>query len=130
MKYIVKYTFLLIYLLYIVNIYALRNPPPPPRPEQINAADYEGKIIKGNRNALYLVQNGVRKTFPDFNTFKTMGYDVDKVVRVHEDVLKEIPLGEVISAIPVFRPEDYQYHMACDDPDRLVSIPLYDFLDF
>ncbi len=90
------------------------------RRESIQPQDYEGKIVKGTRNALFLVQNGQRKMFPDFNTFKTMGYNLSVIENVGDEVLKHIPLGPNITPIPIFRPEDYMYHLECEDADRMV----------
>jgi hypothetical protein len=87
----------------------------------IQPQDYEGKIIKGTRNALFLVQGGQRRMFPDFNTFKTMGYNLSVIENVGDEVLKHIPLGSTITPIPIFRPEDYMYHLECEDADRMVS---------
>lgn len=82
--------------------------------------EYEGKVLKGNRNALFLIQKGHRRQFPDFYTFSKMGYDAAVVQKIPDDILNAIPMGEVIPSIPVFRPDDYMYHAQCEDPDRMV----------
>lgn len=82
---------------------------------------YEGKLIKGNRNAIFLVQKGQRKQFPDFNTFAKMGFDANNIQKINDEILNSIPLGETITPIPVFRPDDYMYHSQCEDPDRMVT---------
>ena len=87
-----------------------------------SGGDYEGKIVKGNRNALFLVQKGQRRQFPDFYTFSKMGYDAVMVQKIPDDILNAIPLGEAIPSIPVFRPDDYMYHTQCEDPDRMVRV--------
>ena len=79
---------------------------------------YEGKIIKGNRNALFLVNNGVRRQFPDFHTYISMGYVASNVTKIHSDHLDSIRIGEAIPKIaapPPFRPDDYAYHEFCED---------------
>jgi hypothetical protein len=83
--------------------------------------EYEGKIVKGNRNGLYLVDKGTKRLFPDFNTFVKMGYDAKDAIKIPDATLEAIPMGAPITPIPVFRPEDRMYHSHCDDPDRLVS---------
>lgn len=95
------------------------------RPGAIQPQDYEGRIIKGTRNALFLVKDGQRKMFPDFNTFKTMGYNLSVIENVGDEVLKHIPLGQTITPIPIFRPEDYMYHLECEDADRMVTKEFY-----
>jgi hypothetical protein len=88
-------------------------------------SEYEGKLLKGNKNAIFVVKKGQRHQFPDFNTFAKMGYDASAIQKISDDILNSIPLGYDITAIPVFRPDDYMYHMQCEDPDRMV-----DSLDF
>jgi hypothetical protein len=83
--------------------------------------NYEGQVVKGNRNALYLVRNGQRAQFPDFYTFTQMGYNMSVIRKIPDADLNSIPLGSPVSAIAVYRPEDFMYHRLCSDPDRLVS---------
>ena len=83
---------------------------------------YEGKVIKGNRNALYLVQNGRRNQFPDFHTFSNMGFNMTSISKIPDDILNAIPLGETIKPIAVYRPEDFMYHRVCSDAERLVRL--------
>lgn len=83
--------------------------------------EHEGKVYKGNRNALYLVQKGEKRIFPDFNTFDKMGYNTSSIIKIADDLLNSFPLGPPLPPIAVFRPDDYMYHQQCDDPDRMVS---------
>lgn len=85
------------------------------------AGDYEGKVVKGNRNALFLVQDGRRSAFPDFYTFTQMGFNMSVIQKIPDDILNNMPMGTPIKAIAVYRGEDYMYHRVCSDPDRLVS---------
>ena len=85
---------------------------------------YAGKVVKGNRNALFLIENGARRQFPDFFTFDKMGFNVSGILKIKDDALNSIPLGRQIVAIPApppFRPDDYHFHEQCNDPDRMVS---------
>jgi hypothetical protein len=82
--------------------------------------DYEGKVVKGVKNSLFLVQNGKRRIFPDFYTYAKMGFDTATIAKLTDPQLNEIPLGSPITPIPVFRPEDRMYHSQCEDPDRMV----------
>ena len=82
---------------------------------------YEGKVIKGNRNALYLVQNGQRLQFPDFYTFTQMGFNMSVIQKIPDPIMHAMPLGTPIRPISVYRPEDFMYHRVCSDPDRLVG---------
>lgn len=88
--------------------------------EEQAGVKYDKKIVKGNKNALYLVSNGVKSQFPDFWTFTSMGYAAKDVIKIPDDELDAIPLGDTIKAIPVFRPDDYFYHEYCDDAFRIV----------
>ena len=85
------------------------------------AAKYEGKVIKGNRNALFLVNHGQRTAFPDFYTFTQMGFNMSVIAKIPDVELNAIPMGPMIKAIPVYRGEDFMYHRVCSDVDRLVS---------
>jgi hypothetical protein len=87
----------------------------------VSNQEYEGKVVKGNRNGLYLVDKGTKRLFPDFNTFVKMGYDAKDAIKIPDATLEAIAMGAPIIPIPVFRPEDRMYHSHCDDPDRLVS---------
>ena len=84
-------------------------------------SQYEGRLYKGNRNAIYFIENGEKRRIPDFYTFSKMGFNVSSIEKVADDFLTSIPLGEPIKPIPVFRPEDYMYHKECEDPDRMVN---------
>lgn len=82
---------------------------------------YEGKVVKGNRNALYLIEDGKKRLFPDFNTYSKMGFEATTIAKITDKDLESIPLGKPITPIPIFRPEDRMYHSHCEDPDRLVN---------
>ena len=83
--------------------------------------EYEGKVVKGNRNALYLIQNGQKLQFPDFYTFTQMGFNMSVINKIPDPVLHSIPIGVPIKPIAVYRPEDFMYHRVCSDPHRMVS---------
>ena len=88
----------------------------------------DGMVIKGNRNALFLVKDGTKHQFPDFYTFSTMGYNMSHIRKVPDDALKRIPLGpdvKKIEAPPEFRPDDYMYHLECKEPDLMVKFTEY-----
>lgn len=82
----------------------------------------EGRLFKGNRNAIFLIQQGRKSLIPDFYTFSKMGFNLSSIEKVPDDYLSNIPTGEAVKPIPVFRPEDYMYHKNCEDPDRMVEI--------
>ena len=85
------------------------------------AANYEGEVVKGNRNALFLVRGGERLMFPDFYTFTQMGFNMSVIRKIPDPVLNSIPVGSPIKPIAVYRPDDFMYHRVCSDADRLVS---------
>lgn len=106
-----KLLFLLICLLYYARFVVT---------DGSEARKWEGKVVKGNRNALFLIRKGQRHMFPDFYTFSHMGFNVSAIEKIPDDILSTIPLGDNVQPIPVFRPEDYMYHKQCDDPHRMV----------
>ena len=46
--------------------------------KDINIKDYgkfyDGLVVKGNRNAVFLISNGMKRQFPDFHTFTAMNF--------------------------------------------------------
>lgn len=80
----------------------------------------EGRLFKGNRNAIFFIEKGKKRLIPDFYTFSKMGFNLTSIEKVADDYLADLPMGEPIKPIPVFRPEDYMYHKNCEDPDRMV----------
>jgi hypothetical protein len=80
----------------------------------------EGKLFKGNRNAIFHIQKGEKHLIPDFYTFSKMGFNLSTIEKVSDDFLSNIPLGDPIKPIPVFRPEDYMYHKECEYPEQMV----------
>jgi hypothetical protein len=61
----------------------------PPRAES-----YEGKVIQGKgQREIFLVQGKQRRVFPDFGTFTAMGFSLDDVHMVNNDVMDVVPLG-------------------------------------
>jgi hypothetical protein len=86
---------------------------------------YAGMVVKGNRNALFLIEKGARRQFPDFFTFNKMGFNQTNVKKIKDHILTSIPLGPMIAALPQpppFRPDDHMFHEQCGDPDRMVVI--------
>lgn len=81
----------------------------------------EGKLVKGNRNAIYLVRDGEKHLVPDFYTFSKMGFNLTSIEKIPDEELLGIPEGDNLKPIPVFRPEDYMYHKQCEDHDRMVN---------
>ena len=89
---------------------------------QKDSSAVEGKLLKGNRNAIYFIQKDKKRLIPDFYTFSHMGFNLTSIEKVSDDFLADLPLGDAIKPIPVFRPEDYMYHKNCEDPDKMVSV--------
>ena len=52
-----------------------------------------GQLLKASMNSIYLIQDGLRREFPNLNTFLKMGYDLDKISVVKENDLEQIPIG-------------------------------------
>ena len=92
---------------------------------------FNGKVVKGDRNALFLIENGARRQFPDFFTFDKMGYNASSVMKIKDHLLTKIPMGPMIIALPqpaAFRADDYMYHEQCNDPDKMVGAALLFFI--
>lgn len=83
--------------------------------------ELDGKVVKGNRNALYLVEHGKKRMFPDFYTYTRMGFTLEQINKISDATLDSLPTGNPLAAIPVFRPDDRMYHSQCEDPDRMVG---------
>ena len=95
------------------------------RLETSNGATIHGhKVVKGNRNALYFLDNqGTIHLFPDFYTFTTLGFALTDIKKIPDEKLASMPIGDPIKALPApppFRPDDSTYHDLCEDPPRLV----------
>jgi hypothetical protein len=100
-----------------------------------NIEFYEGKIVKGTRNGLYLIRSGVysmfvmicchllpgkKSLFPDFHTFTSMGFNLENITSIPDSLLESLSKGDPIVPIPVYRLEDFMFHNQCEDPDRMV----------
>lgn len=122
--------FLLVHLMFTPNAQLQQRPHRPHkdythRTQRLTLNDIsDGMIIKGNRNALYLFKDDSKHLIPDFHTFTEMGFNFSSITRIPDDVLDKIPLREPVAKIqapPPFRPDDYMYHLLCEDPDRMVQ---------
>ncbi|KAJ1440527.1 hypothetical protein B484DRAFT_443404 [Ochromonadaceae sp. CCMP2298] len=98
---------------------------PPPRtgrvPNTAAAHEHEGQVVKGNRNALFHIQNGLRRSFPDFHTFVSNGFNISSIKKINDEVLNSLPLGDPYVMVAVYRPDDFMYHRVCDDADRMMQ---------
>ncbi len=84
------------------------QPQPQPQPPTVN----EGDVIKvADDGAIYLMQNGQRRVFPDWDTFVAMGYTMDRVRIISREQMDAIPMGDPIASIH-----------ACQSGMALVSI--------
>jgi hypothetical protein len=68
---------------------------------------YNGKIIKGSSNTLYLVENYKKRMFPDKETFYKMGYSDSQIITVSDRILKTIPDGNPIPVINDYNDGNY-----------------------
>lgn len=84
------------------------------------AAAYEGRVVKGSKNAIYLVRSSKKCIFPDFNTFVKMGYSLDNVTRLPDSLLDGFERGDTLPSIAMFRADDFSFHAQCDDAHRMV----------
>jgi hypothetical protein len=69
---------------------------PQPPSQTIN----EGDVVKvADDGAIYLIQNGHRRLFPDWDTFVGMGYSLPMVKVISREQLESIPLGDPIPSV-------------------------------
>lgn len=58
---------------------------------------FNGKLIQGpGQREIFLVVDGVRRGFPDFDTFVAMNFDTDNVQIVPHAIIEEIPKGDLL----------------------------------
>jgi hypothetical protein len=86
------------------------------------AAAYEGRVVKGSKNAIYLVKSSKKCIFPDFNTFVQMGFSLDNVTRLPDSLLDGFERGDTLPSIAMFRADDFSFHTQCDDAHRMVRL--------
>lgn len=64
---------------------------------QDNSLVYGSRLIKGSRNAIYLLDNNdVKHHFPDFYTFQSLGFNVTTVQSMKDRELNEMKLGNYL----------------------------------
>jgi hypothetical protein len=72
--------------------------PPPVPPSDAHA----GQAVKtADSDTIYLVENGVRRAFPDWDTFVAMGWTLDRVEVISREQLASISLGEPLPSTHV-----------------------------
>lgn len=65
-----------------------------------NMDKYEGKLIQApGAKEIFMVFNGTKHGFPDFNTFVAMHFDTDMVISIPHAINDQIPLGTVLPRI-------------------------------
>lgn len=53
-----------------------------------------GQLVKASRkNSIYLIEDGKRREFPNYDTFAHMNFTIDNLSIVSEDDLEQIPIG-------------------------------------
>jgi hypothetical protein len=56
--------------------------------------DYENMVVQGpGQLEVFLIFNGTRYGFPNFDTFAALGYDTDDVHDIPHDILLQVPLA-------------------------------------
>ena len=65
----------------------------------VNAAVLEGKAITLDNRAMYLVKDGKKRPFPNYDTFLAMKYDVHYVTRLEATEFNAIPTGEELPSL-------------------------------
>lgn len=54
----------------------------------------EGTLLKGSGAAIYLMQGGVKRVIPDWNTYLTMGFGNRQAAVISDADLSAIPTGQ------------------------------------
>ena len=65
------------------------TPTPTPNP-------YNGKPVKGATATTYLIENGVRRPIPDWDTFLSLGFKQSDQITLTDEQINSIPLGAEI----------------------------------
>jgi hypothetical protein len=65
----------------------------------VNAAVLEGKAITMDNRAMYLVRDGKKLPFPNYDTFLAMKFDVHYVTRLNLTEFNSIPLGAELPSL-------------------------------
>jgi hypothetical protein len=70
-----------------------------------NAAYSEGgpltSLLKGSGDAVYWLENGLRRHIPDMETFRALGYREQDIALVPDELLAIWPLGEPVPSLQV-----------------------------
>jgi len=75
-------------------------PTPPPQPGVGN-----GDAVKvADDGTIYLIENGERRAFPDWDTFVAMGWTLDRVRIISREQLDAIPLGDPLTSVHACQP--------------------------
>ncbi|AGY57335.1 S-layer homology domain-containing protein [Gloeobacter kilaueensis] len=62
----------------------------------------EGKLVRGSSSTIYKVENGRRRAIPNPQTLQALGYSFDQVVKLPDNQLNTIPLGQPVPSQPFF----------------------------
>lgn len=63
-----------------------------------SATDSEGRVVKGYGPECFLVQNGIRRSLPNWATFLSLNMDPASIINLG-DAIDDIPLGEPYPAV-------------------------------
>eukprot|EP00597_Dinobryon_sp_UTEXLB2267_P005225 CAMPEP_0170078418 /NCGR_PEP_ID=MMETSP0019_2-20121128/15010_1 /TAXON_ID=98059 /ORGANISM="Dinobryon sp., Strain UTEXLB2267" /LENGTH=147 /DNA_ID=CAMNT_0010291277 /DNA_START=757 /DNA_END=1200 /DNA_ORIENTATION=- len=65
----------------------------------VDATVLDGKAITMDNRVMYLVRNGTKCVFPDYDTFLAMKFDVHYVTRLEAAEFDSIPTGPQLQAL-------------------------------
>ena len=65
----------------------------------ISALLSDGALLKGTDPPVYLLEGGKRRWIPNYPTFLKMGYVVDQIATVPDNLLQSIPLGQTLPVL-------------------------------
>jgi hypothetical protein len=89
--------------------YGGSTPAPTPPPEQ---GVRDGDAVKtADDGTIYLIENGKRRAFPDWDTFVAMGWTLDRVKVISREQLEGFPLGDPLPSVHACQPGMAKVHI-------------------
>lgn len=64
-----------------------------------NVTQYEGKVVKGLKRAMFFVQNGTLHAIPDYSTFMSLKVDPTKTIVLTNEDITHMPMGEPLAKV-------------------------------
>lgn len=59
----------------------------------------EGSLVKGGGPTIYRIENGMKRSIPDWNTFLKLNFDMNQVQIINDKDLESIPTGDTLPSL-------------------------------